>query len=103
MNKNIQKLSVEEKSLMLANLMGWEPDHDDPNYYWVKEFPVMLCMYEDNPEGLAQFAAILLKFPESVSGYARKCERADFSGWFGDSSTQENLLDEILQMNEVVV
>ena len=101
MNKNIQKLSVEEKSLMLANLMGWEPDHDDPNYYWVKEFPVMLCMYEDNLEGLSQFGAIILAHTGIFDRFRKELPSGEWM--FGIEPTQEILLDEILRMNGVVI
>jgi len=96
-------MNEKEKSIALAKLIGWKgyfadfahydfvwdcnPDFDCTQY--------KLEPYEKSEEGLAQFAAILLKFPEAfnkASGFWHKLE-----------PTQEAILDEILRMNGVKI
>jgi hypothetical protein len=114
-------MTEQEKSLKLAELMGWRlrqrdcSDHYSTrgiasNYKYTVLFPgVRMCPdlqpYEGNQHGLAQFAAILLKFPEAMTSYGMKC---DGSVYLCDSPddcppTQSNILDEILRMNGVDV
>lgn len=102
--------TVEEKSLALAELMGWKISVFDREAPYV-DTPFRnysdLAMYEDSERGLAQFAAILLKFPEvmelSFSYY-------EDEGWLEyddnekawvhyDKPTQSTILDEILRIN----
>jgi len=78
-------MNEKEKSLELAKLMGWR---EKINPY--------------GKGGLAQFAAILLKFPEVFEyaeggGYLKPTEH----GGCDMAPTQENILDEILKINGV--
>jgi len=79
-------MNTQDKSLKLAELMGW------------MELPAMPQPYEDSVIGRAEFAAILLKYLEEDQYF--------FEGWisrWGTSKpmTQANILDEILRMNGV--
>jgi len=106
-----------QKSLALAELMGWEINNaanasepvsvctdyavstidSQPTSYWLQP-------YEHTAVGLAQFAAILLKFPRVFCRFTQ----GDFDGFtsllFDDGyhdklePTQANVLDEILKM-----
>jgi len=101
-----------EKSLELAKLMGWKGYYADFEHYdfvWDCN-PDFDCTqyklepYEKSEEGLAQFAAILLKFPEVFEyaeggGYLKPTEH----GGCDIAPTQENILDEILRMNGVKI
>jgi len=101
-------MKEKEKSLELAKLMGWT---DTKSIHEMLRHDVWvvwggrhnrLCMYEANNDGLAQFAAILLKFPEVFEyaeggGYLKPTEH----GGCDMAPTQENILDEILRMNGV--
>ena len=94
-------MNEQEKSLELAELMGWKlvTIFGDADWHIVREpaflnndkFPV-LEPYAYDADGLAQFAAILLKFPEVFE---------DFMYEF--IPTQSNILDEILRMNGVEI
>jgi len=102
-----------EKSLKLAELMGWEVSeigwiiiHPTWQDYELNEgySGEFLHPYKKSMEGLAQFAAILLKFPEFIgdisSKYACTCKAEDCPKWMdGYRPTQSNILDEILRMN----
>lgn len=91
----------EEKSLALAELMGLIVSEDnsvmsrnafDRSHDWKVYNP-----YEGNIAGLAQFAAILLRFPEvfdSVEDVIISCEDGAMRPF-----NQANILDEILRMN----
>jgi len=95
----------EEKSLELSKLMGWECSEMHKLFYIESddEFTdCILCPYEGCYNGLAQFAAILLKFPEVFEyaeggGYLKPTEH----GGCDIAPTQENILDEILKINGV--
>jgi len=97
----------EEKSLRLAWLMQWAVCWK--GRLWGDPRPILkhgkrqtsgnLYPYEN----LAQFAAILLKFPDVL---AEMCSYDDVdsvvrlkSRWNGIRPTQANILDEILRMN----
>jgi len=107
-------MNEQEKSLALAKLMKWKP------YLWNGIYVIdkggiptrgkyisgysreNLCPYSPNKEGRAQFAAILLEFPEAM------CEMIVPDGAlylklrFKDTeSTQSNFLDEVLRLNGV--
>jgi len=109
-------MNEQEKSLKLAELMGWKVEPDQYNkplvFSGIKSkvlygtYYEELCMYSDEEEGLAQFAAILLKFPEvmlrivhrtTVSSIRRESLHEDFLV----NPTQANILDEILRMNGI--
>jgi len=94
-------MTEQEKSLKLAELMGWSIFEGKRFLHTGEE----LEPYADTRSGLAQFAAILLKFPEAMTSYGMKC---DGSVYLCDSPddcppTQTNILDEILRMNGVDV
>lgn len=88
--------TVEEKAFLLAELMGWE-------VYAVGKIYTIAITEKLNPydsksnEGLSQFAAILLKFPEVMRypEYFTDDER----NWI--KPTQSQILDTILEMNGV--
>jgi len=97
--------SVKEKSRMLAELMGWNPYGIHDNAYYMVSFMgniVRAEPYLGTKKGLAQFAAILLKFPEVMMEWSYI--HTDGIGWIdgADKScgkpTQANILDEILRM-----
>lgn len=90
-----------EKSRKLAELMGWKvmvstmgtkPKHmvNMGSSEWYTLRP-----YNSDHWGLAQFAAILLKYPH-VFEYAKG------GGYInGKEPTQENILDEVLRINGI--
>ena len=90
-------MNTQDKSLKLAELDG----------RWGKEFiPQVVKLkvfnpYSDDERGLAQFAAILLKFPEVM----HKCFMVEGDSRLfllgGYPATQEYILDKILRMNGV--
>ena len=111
-----------EKSLALAKLMGWKlrPVYGQMSsgiiHYEITNdynfIGTMLCPYKDNPTGLAQFAAILLRFPKVMclfhqvkhvidwpEGYT---EETNKFYWRPKEPTQENILDAILQMHSMI-
>lgn len=107
-------MNVQEKSLKLAELMGWTIQ-DCAFGKMIKVFNeqggfhrIDLCPYDDKEFGMgsAQFAAILLKFPE-VMDQANNYGFADgmliccskHESYY--EPTQANILDEILRMNGV--
>jgi len=91
-----------QKSLALAELAGWRitidrtlPDKlktmintGGPEWF-------QLCLYSESHCGLAQFAAILLTFPEVMELF--KCVN-EMTGEFSIAPNQANILDEILRM-----
>ena len=106
-------MTEQEKSLELAKLMGWKITTltGGADWHLVREdvlqisdmYPV-LEPYAQCSEGLAQFAAILLKNPEVMMRFngcicpERECEQSTES-----EPTQENILDEILRINGVKI
>lgn len=88
-------MNTELKSLELARLMGWKI-----NKSWILRTPYLasheLNPYEQDVYGLAQFAAILLKFPWVMYQFV---QQNDSSGIGIKEPTQANILDEILAMN----
>ena len=98
-----------EKSLKLAELMGWKLHLGTDYEYWsgmAKDLGGISnydCQSLHPYTNLAQFAAILLKFPEGVSHYSCRCGAADCTGWLGARPTQANILDEILRFNGVKI
>ena len=103
-------LSVQDKSLLLAELMGWAIGANINTSQrtvitGIARVGGILRPYDGDGHGLAQFAAILLKFPEVF--YHDKLERWDY---YHDCAnvehiepTQANILDEILRMNGVEI
>jgi len=80
---------------------------DEYGYRWFITRDVEYDPY-NGVTGLAQFAAILLKFPQWVDEFHTKTKQgmttAFHQGWWHDlPPTQENILDEILSMNGVEV
>jgi len=102
-------MKEKEKSLELAKLMKWDVVtlNGDSDWYVVleailklDEYPV-LEPYSPRGEGLAQFGAILLQFPEVF-------EYASGGGFIQCKDvyirpTQESILDGILMMNGVTI
>jgi len=107
-------MKEQEKSIELAKLMGWDmSDVLGKDYITTSmgqpEFLAQMCLrpYGSMPNDLAQFAAILLKFPEVMMMFAFD---KDDSRWldnkdsedgdlFYGEPTQEAILDEILRMH----
>ena len=91
-------MTEQEKSLELARLMGFSviSVKGQEGLFWHDTFrdaPMPYEPYDLCPNGLAQFAAILLKFQEVVR---------EFPQWTEDfECTQANILDEILRVNGV--
>jgi len=103
------EMNEQEKSLKLAELMGWEviSVRDMRMYNPFCTGTADIELYNETTRGLAQFAAILLRFPEVM-------RRFDHVGPYGDGTggiqtadglppTHTNILDEILRMNGVDV
>ena len=88
-------MNIEHKSLKLVELMGWVLFKESVSFYDTGKTATgpQLCPYEDTVEGRAQFAAILLQFPEVM-------QRVDFS--VGHRNWQEYILDEILAMHHLL-
>ena len=107
-------MTEKEKSLKLAELMGWKlvtifGDADwnivrEPALLNNDEFPV-LEPYVYGADGLAQFAAILLKFPDVMTfvSYEADTTLKMYNGLELKEPTQSNILDEILRMNGVKI
>jgi len=99
-----------QKSLALAELMGlkYHAPYDKDEYITIKptsshiqrEFgeDVKYKPYASDEEGLAQFAAILLKFPEVMPYFVNNDGTVSTKLEYGEP-TQVNILDEILRMN----
>jgi len=97
-------MNEREKSLKLAELMGWVVFTYSPPFIRfqtsIGKKLMILDPYGDTPDGLAQFAAIPLKFPEVM----KRLKQDIFTGQSWDiEPTQANILDEILRMNGVDV
>ena len=105
-----------DKSLKLAELMGWKITDGEGQYKGspcVKVWPDrlwsrLLCPYEESEDGYTQAHAILLKFPEVMVRVFPHVPVFDRNNNFKElqinedfEPTQENLLDEILRMNGV--
>jgi len=91
-----------EKSLELAKLMGWREFKSTGAYMIFSEYELSeLKPYCSDTQGLAQFGAILLKFP-AVFEYASAGGFIKYNdGYTYTEPTQENILDEILRINGV--
>ena len=111
--------SIEEKSLLLAELMGWKITHD-PDWVWPQMHePYVhhsLRPYEECENGRAQFAAILLRFKEVITRFRLYTneDRHIFDQWqrlnmqtemwenIKSGPTQSDFLDEILAMHNLL-
>jgi len=97
-----------EKSLKLAELMGWDvvrrPQRDErviiSDYGRNLGGNVTLCPYRNTVSGCSQFALILLRFPEVMNEVKDMSMSSETYG-IGVEPTQANILDEILRMNDV--
>ena len=108
-------MNEHKKSLKLAEMMGWGVIYTngypkvDPAFNSDFAGYLYLQPYESDTDGLAQFAAILLKFREVIPRICRnkwhkqgmqnvcRIELRDVE------PTQANILDEILVMNGVEI
>ena len=79
--------TIEERSLMLARLMGRSAYNQNMNSW---------RPYSDGTIGRAQFAGILLRFPEVMDEILNHPEKGKR---FTIDPTQANILDAILRMN----
>ena len=88
-------MNEQDKSLELAKLMGWRAGDNMGQTH--------LQPYDNSIIGLAQFATILLKFPEVLSQYdCRVLHNPRNTMWKdGVKPSQENMLDAILKMNGI--
>ena len=92
-------MNTQDKSLALAYLMGWAKDDDKGIPWYTSKLNIgTIAPYEDDRDGLAQFAAILLKFSEVMSEIHKNCEALENNITYVD---QEYILDCILRMNGV--
>jgi len=120
-------MTEQEKSLKLAELMGWDlkllknfvrQENDELKSYHICTSQVDGCdmweyvkfnPYSSSVEGLAQFAAILLKFPEvifslvEVTSIVTGRDMGHENRWYYYDFNQSNILDEILRMNGVKI
>jgi len=93
-------MKEKEKSLELSKLMGWDVTEIRGNKVICNNIEFQgqrLEPYAQSSYGLAQFAAILLKFPLAMQ------QMTSFIGigpWLREP-TQSNILDEILRMSGV--
>jgi len=101
-------MTHKEKSLELAKLMGWYVHVYDTHVNFESAiFEGVLQPYEKNEYGLAQFAAILLKFPEvifrqaDITSIDTGKDIGFDSRWHYYDFNQTEILDEILRMNGV--
>jgi len=96
-----------QKSMELAKLMGWKLTKKliikKNHSYHLGNTPLM--PYSRKVSGRAQFADILLKFPEVMCNFVEviTCGDEQLCGEIELSwkPTQQNILDEILRMNGV--
>jgi len=111
-------MNEQEKSLKLAELAEWE-EADATNIWtgedlWnINSHYCPLEPYQNTRDGLAQFAAILLKFPEVMGSvtFNRATNKRTYLTTTQDGNritgsadvTQANLLDEILAMHGVEI
>ncbi|MDX8383422.1 MAG: hypothetical protein R8M45_05030 [Ghiorsea sp.] len=90
-------MNEQEKSLEHARIMGWriyqKSFGDIYTRVKVYDYGVSLRPYADDEEGLAQFAAILLKYLQDD----------DMPPLLMFDPTQENILNEILVNNDVEI
>jgi len=109
MSKYKRKPSIEEKTEMLADLMGWELIESNQGGYWRDKntgyrltlIAYQFTPYSSNMEGLAQFAAILLRFSYVLERFTKEFPSGK---WMLEKEpTQERILDEILKMNRVML
>jgi len=100
-------MNEHEKLLKLAELMAWKVAVSD-EYLKVDKFGngvfTPFNPYTRGQDGLSQFAAILLKFPQVMMQFAFDKEKDRWLGTvdgdlFHGEPTQENILDEILRMH----
>ena len=114
-------MNEHDKSLALAKLMGWSTSCGRVHCTFEGKYFFgggVLHPYAKTEEGLAQFSAILLKFPDVVSKFvcteghtdehATSAERYEryggmFQGFITAEKpfTQEAVLDEVLHMSGV--
>ena len=105
-----------DKSLKLAELMGWTVQDSSLGYHYITSKAFNACVlapYDENEEaiGRCQFAAILLKFPEVMLRFKWRYRpivldaesKARAKKIWNIQPTQANILDEILRMNGVDV
>jgi len=89
-------MNEKEKSLKFADIMGCHITAESTQLY---------IPYSNEALGLAQFAEILLKFPEVMTirtPYKRVTDDyIEVSLWSIKEPTQENILDEVLRLNDV--
>jgi len=100
-------MNEQEKSLELAEVMGWERSELGGVSFWEGEnidlYHTTLCPYSSCNAGKAQFAAILLRFPEVMERFTEAGSMLDDATMMrnGMKPTQANILDEILRMNGI--
>jgi len=114
----VEEMNEQEKSLKLAELMGFAIEYIGPPdmatgysrhtmFHKVSGAMRSWEPYKESTFGLSQFAAILLRFPEVMT-------RQSFTNHFANAGlsyrshfqlepTQANILNEILRMNGVDV
>ena len=109
-------MTEQEKSLALAKLMGWKVEQkeffNDVDCCYRKGCWEVLCPYKGTTVGSAQFAAILLAFPEVMAPLINMYRALIVSQYneqgsptfrFKRKPTQRDVLDEILRMKGVRV
>ena len=101
-------MNEQEKSVKLAELMGWDEFKHTGAYVVFSEYELSeLKPYCTDVQGLAQFAAILLKFPEvifrqaDITSIDTGKDIGFDSRWHYYDFNQTEILDEILRMNGV--
>ena len=96
-------MTEQEKSLKLSELMGWRLYENEGKFF--THDMGCLCPYNELPRGSgrAQFAAILLRFPEVMARFVGVKNEYEITMLPWNEPTQANILDEILRMNGVDV
>ncbi len=99
-------MNEEQKTLILADLMGWNVVLSEAKDEYHQFNNVDLRPYDFCDEGLSQFAEIILKFPSYVDKFHTETKTgmtsAFFDGWYQNNApTQVNILDEILIINGI--
>jgi hypothetical protein len=92
-------VNTREKSLELAELMGWDVQTDQGITTMPAPSRDILCPYDTYLNGRAQFADILLEYTEVMHKLTSGTNRF----WHGCKPTQANILDEILRMNNIEI
>jgi len=95
-------MNEQDKSIALAKLMGWDVHiYDTQIHFKGVGIDGVLQPYDEREYGRAQFATLLLTFPDVLLVFQLAKEGGVGEWEYLLKPTQENILDEILRMNGV--